>query len=351
MKIIADENIPFVKQAFASLGEVVTWPGRLICQADSHDADVLLVRSITLVNADLLKDTAIKFVASATSGINHIDEKYLQQNNIAFAHALGSNAISVAQYVMAGICYWSLQKQKPLSQLSIGIIGYGSVGIQVANLCNQFGIRSILNDPPLSDAGQKGLKDIESALACDIVSLHVPLTLKGKHATKHLINAKNITELKPGGLFLNASRGEVVHEKALLSRKLQDNDLSIILDVWQNEPNINAEMLAQTLIATPHIAGYSLDGKIRGTEMIYHACCKFFNIIPQWSIDDVDFGNNLPYEFEQTKHQDIRISVLAAYNISEDSKKLKKMLKNTGLMNGHYFDGLRKNYPVRREWN
>ena len=350
MKIIADENIPFVKQAFASIGEVFTLPGRLICQADLQDAEILLVRSITSVNADLLKDTSIKFVASATSGINHIDEKYLQQNNISFAHALGSNAISVAQYIMAGICYWSIQKQKPLSQLSIGIIGYGNVGAQVEKLCNQFGITSILNDPPLSDGGQKGLKDIKTALACDIVSLHVPFTLKGKYATKHLVNAKNITQLKAGGLFLNASRGEVVDEQALLSRKLKNPDFSIILDVWENEPNINAEILTQVLIATPHIAGYSIDGKIKGTEMIYQACCAFLNFTPEWSANNVDLGNNLAHDIKQAKHQDVRISVLDAYNILEDSILLKKMLINTALFNGKYFDGLRKNYAARREW-
>lgn len=351
MKIIADENIPFVKQSFTSLGKVKTLPGRLISHTDLIDAEILLVRSITQVNAELLNNTAIKFVASATSGINHIDTEYLKQNNIAFAHALGSNAISVAQYVVVGICYWSLQNNKPLEQLSIGIIGYGNVGTQLEILCNKLGISCILNDPPLAENGHIGLQEINTALACDIVSLHVPLTQSGKHTTKYLINADNINQLKPDGLFINAARGGVVDERALLSYKAQHPNFSIVLDTWENEPNINSKMLAQTIISTPHIAGYSFDGKIRGTDMIYQACCEFLKQTPQWSANGINLKENPPYNFKYSIHKDIREQILEAYNILNDDKPLRLTLSQSELNTGQYFDNLRKNYPIRREWS
>jgi len=350
ISILADENIPYVKQAFASLGEVETLPGRLISRADLFDKEILLVRSITKVNAELLQGTAVKFVATATSGINHIDLKYLTKNNITFAHAAGSNANSVAQYVLAGICYWSLQNNKPLKHLSIGIIGYGNVGTRLEKLCRTVGMTCIINDSPLSEMGQKGLDTIKKALACDIVSLHVPLTVNGKYSTKHLINQTNINCLKPDCLLINAARGEVLDESAVLEYKQKNKNFSIILDVWENEPTINKKMLEQCIIATPHIAGYSFDGKIRGTQMIYQACCQFLNQIPQFSEGDIKLLDNKPYDFNLSKHQDIRFSVLKAYDIFQDSRKLKKILRNTDLFNDEYFDNLRKNYPIRREW-
>lgn len=348
--ILADENIPYVEQAFATLGKVKTMPGRLVCNADLLHTDILLVRSITQVNAELLKGSAVKFVASATSGINHIDLGYLKQKNIGFSHALGSNAISVAQYVTAGICHWSQLSNKPLDQISLGIIGYGHVGKQLEKLAIQLGINCVLNDPPLSETGQSGLQDIKSAMACDVVSLHVPYSQQGKHATDHLINNDNIQSLQPNALFINTSRGGVVEEKALLAYKFKHPQFQIILDVWENEPSINLEMLSQTLLATAHIAGYSFDGKLRGTEMIYQACCQFFNITPQWSTNKFDFDGNQPYDFKFNKYQDTRTSILKAYDIIQDSNQLMNILTNHNLKKEEHFDCLRKHYSIRREW-
>ena len=350
MKIIADENIPFINQAFAHLGEVTTLAGRSIDHSSIQDADILLVRSITQVNAKLLDDTKVKFVASATSGINHVDCGYLKQNNIAFAHALGSNAISVAQYVTAGICHWSLQNHKPLEQLSIGIVGYGHVGKQLEKICQKLGINCILNDPPLTESGQNHLESLNAALACDIVSLHVPLTTGGKYPTAYLINQHNVSKLKPDGLFINAARGGIVDESALLSHQAKHPESTIILDTWENEPNINASTMAQTLIATPHIAGYSFDGKIHGTEMIYQACCGFLEIKPQWDEDMVKLDNNLPCRLSQLEQKDIRLAILAAYNITDEDKRLRVILSKPDTVKAEYFDTLRKNYPIRREW-
>ncbi len=350
MKIIADENIPFVSQVFTHLGDVTTVPGRSICHSSIKDADILLVRSITPINAGLLNNTKIRFVASATSGVNHVDREYLKQNHISFAHALGSNAVSVAQYVTAGICHWSLQNHKPLKQLSIGIIGYGNVGSQLEKICQKLGIRRVLNDPPLAKLGQSHLESLNTALACDIVSLHVPLTTHGKYPTNNLINQQNVSKLRPDGLFINAARGGVVEESALLSHQAKHPKFSIILDTWENEPNINTNLMKRTLIATPHIAGYSFDGKIKGTQMIYQACCEFLGKKPLWDKDIVNLDDNIPCRISQLEQTDIRLAILTAYNIIEEDKRLRLILSQPELVIPEYFDTLRKNYPIRREW-
>ncbi|VAW46100.1 Erythronate-4-phosphate dehydrogenase [hydrothermal vent metagenome] len=349
MKIVADENIPYVQSAFASLGEVTTLAGRNIKKADLIDCDILLVRSVTQVNQQLLAGTSIRFVASATSGINHIDLYYLKKHGIAFVHALGSNAASVAEYVMSAIAYWSLTTNKPLEQLSLGIIGCGQVGGRVKNLCHRFGIQTTLNDPPLAESDhQTTWSDLEDLLNCDVVTIHVPLTSTGKHATTNLINQQHIEQLKPGTLLINTARGEVVDEKALLARQIKHQDLSLVMDVWHNEPNINIKMLAHTLIGTPHIAGHSFDGKVRGTEMIYTACCDFFNQAKKWSATAV---LSKVHATSTSRNQDISLSILKAYDIRQDNNRLKQLLNKSELTNGTSFDDLRKTYPTRREWS
>jgi len=358
MNITADENIPHVVKAFKSLGTVTTKKGRDITSDDLQQTDILLVRSVTQVNKLLLENTPVKFVASATAGFNHVDLDYLQSQNIGFSRAPGSNAVSAAEYVIAGICKWSLlQKQSlaDLQNLSIGIIGYGNVGSRVKQLCDEFGITAVINDPPLQEQLQQQdqsditLSSLEDALACDIITLHTPLTMEGDDSTFQLINKKNIDQIKSGSLFINASRGEVVEAPPLLARMKNKNDITLILDVWENEPRINLEMLKHTLIGTPHIAGYSIDAKIRGTEMIYQAVCDFLDEKPQWSSQDVDFGDDTKFDFSQYENSDKRAAILKAYDIMADDARLRKMLSNTSLSDGGYFDSLRKNYPVRRE--
>lgn len=358
MNITADENIPYVQDAFKDLGHVYPVNGRNLSQQNLQKTDILLVRSVTKVNKRLLHNTPIKFVASATAGFNHIDLNYLASNNIGFARAPGSNAISAAEYVFSGICLWSKKEKKPLPELSIGIIGYGNVGSRVKQLCESAGLKCIINDPPLEEKLPKNQFDtlkfssIEKALECDIVTLHTPLTGKNdKHPTFRLLNKKRIDQLKAKTLFINASRGEVVEEPALLNRMNQKNDLTLILDVWENEPKISLEMLKHTLIGTPHIAGYSIDGKVRGTEMIYQATCKFLNKRPIWSAKQVDFkGGDKPH-IDISCISEPQEKVLNAYDLSTDSSDLKKILTENSLADGFYFDSLRKNYPPRREFS
>ncbi len=342
MKIVADENIPYVKEAFKTFGEVQTCVGRSLSSDQVKNADILLVRSVSKVNRQLLQGSKVKFVASATIGFDHIDLDYLKQNNIGFARAPASNAVSAAEYILAAIAWWSQYRKKDWQQLSVGIIGHGNVGSRVHQRCRAVGMQCVINDPPLQEQGVKGLSSLEEALGCDIVSLHVPMIKDGKHPTLRLLNVDNIKKMKSGSLLINAARGYTADEAVLQQRK----DIDLILDCWQDEPRINQQLLRQTLLGTAHIAGYSLDGKIRGTEMIYQACCDFFAVKPEWSAKSVKYAPISSIKAEA----DIRNVVLQAYDITADSKRLKAMPDNDTEA-ASYFDALRKNYPVRREFS
>jgi erythronate-4-phosphate dehydrogenase len=343
MKIVADINIPAVKNAFADFGEVHTYVGRNLTNKDVKDADILLVRSVTKVNADLLNNSKVKFVGTATIGTDHIDNDYLEQNNIGFASAPASNAISAAEYVISTLLVLAKNGGFDLKDKTIGIIGHGNVGSRVVKKLQAFDINCLINDPPL------GLHvDVTKA---DIISLHVPLTKNGKYPTYRLINDIFLDKIRPDTIFINTSRGEAVDEQALLNAQ-QNKNLTLALDVWQNEPNISEKSLKKTIIATPHIAGYSLDGKLRGTEMLYKAACKYFNQELKWDVQTCLPKNTLESMFFSSSADDmttIRKAVLACYDVRDDDVNLRLMLKAEN--RGNYFDLLRKNYPVRREFS
>lgn len=346
LTITLDENIPYAAEAFSTLGQIRLLAGRAMCNADLQETDILVVRSVTKVNAQLLAGTPVRFVATATAGFDHIDLDYLREQGIGFARAPGCNAVSAAEYVLAALCHWSLIQEKPLQGRSIGIIGHGNVGSRVRQLCENMGMYCVVNDPPLQEQGHTGLYPIEAALACNVVTLHVPFTRNGQHPTFRLLNAARITALRPGTLLLNTARGGVVEENALLARLQARSDLDVILDTWENEPAINLELLRHTLLGTPHIAGYSLDGKVRGTEMVYRACCQFLQVEPQWS-SPLAFQQPLP----MTAGYDHRRDILHAYDIREDDRRMVALLRDNAAEYGKYFDRLRKTYPVRREFS
>jgi erythronate-4-phosphate dehydrogenase len=335
--ITLDENIPYAEQAFSTLGQTRLLAGRSLCNADLQDTDILVVRSITKVNAQLLTGTPVCFVATATAGFDHIDLDYLCEQGIGFARAPGCNAVSAAEYVLAALSHWSLLRNKPLQECSIGIIGHGNVGSRVRQLCESKGMRCITHDPPLQELGHTGLHSLEAVLACDIVTLHVPFTRTGKHPTFRLLDAARLAALRPGSLLLNTARGGVVEESALLARLQTRTDLDVVLDTWENEPTINLTLLQHTLLGTPHIAGYSLDGKVRGTAMVYRDCCEFLQTPPRW---ESPLAPAEPLS-----------SVLEAYDIREDDRRLKALLHDKTLDSASYFDQLRKTYPVRREFS
>jgi len=286
MKIIADENIPFVEDCFSSIGKVEAVPGREITPCVVADADVLLVRSITPVGADLLAGSKVRFVATATIGFDHIDVDFLRRNNIGFASAPGSNANSAAEYVIAGLLEMGRKYEIDLEEKSIGIIGVGNVGSRVAKKCASLGMQIYLNDPPLQrQTGEGKYLPLDELFDCDFITLHTPLTFEGVDKTYHLADEKFFKSLKERCVFVNASRGGVVDSRALKTAIRAGRLRAAVLDVWENEPDIDVELLEMVDIGTPHIAGYSLDGKVVGMIMIYKAVCKYFGFSTKFDIE------------------------------------------------------------------
>jgi erythronate-4-phosphate dehydrogenase len=351
MKIVADENIPFVREMFSDFGDVITCPGRSITREIIEDATVLLVRSVTHVTQALLEGTSVRFVATATIGIDHIETEYLKSNNIGFAYAPGSNAESVAEYVLSALMMLSSQLKRPLSSMKLGVIGAGNVGSRVFHHAEILGMDCLLNDPPKKRliGSDIYLPRDEVLMNSDIVTIHVPLTLEGEDATIAMVNDEFLSKMKKGAVLINTSRGNIIDEKAL---KAQRSSLGgCILDVWQNEPSIDTETLEISSIGTPHIAGYSFDGKIRGAMQIYHSACAYFFKRPVW---------NLPDEIhsESAGTIDVRVSsdpfteaVAKAYPImNEDMRKFGFLTKSDDERPA-FFDSLRKNYRRRYEFS
>jgi len=355
MKIIADANIPFVAECFSSIGEVKVAGGREITPGIVGDADVLLVRSITPVGADLLTGSKVRFVATATIGFDHIDVDFLRRNNIGFASAPGSNANSAAEYVIAGLLEMGRKYDIGLEEKSIGIIGVGNVGSRVANKCAALGMQIYLNDPPLQrDTGEGKYLLLKELFDCDFITLHTPLTFEGVDKTYHLADEKFFKSLKERCVFVNASRGGVVDSEALKTAIRSGRLRAVLLDVWENEPNIDMELLETVDIGTPHIAGYSLDGKIAGMIMIYKAVCEYFGLEAEFEIEDFlpePAVRQLRIETSTNNEQDaLADAVQKIYNIREDDARLRRVCDKPVEKRGEFFDSLRKNYPVRREF-
>lgn len=351
LKILIDENIAQGKEAFQEFGDVLTINGRNITNKILTDFDVLIVRSITKVSEELLQGTKIKFVGTATIGIDHIDKEYLEKNRIAFSDAKGCNADSVTEYVFAAIyCILNLFNLKS-TNLRLGVVGVGNIGSRVAKIANKLGFEVLKNDPPLElSTGSEEFVPLNEILNCDLVTLHVPLTLRGEHKTFHLFNNENLPKLKNNTMFINTSRGEVVDNTALLNT-IKKKNLLTVLDVWEKEPKISHELLKEVVLSTPHIAGYSFEGKVEGTKLIYDSLCRSLKINPTWrpnypSVinEEIRLENNI----DSISH--IYTAIKKVYDIESDSGNLKSALKLEIDDLGKYFDTLRKNYPLRREF-
>jgi len=283
MKIYFDENMPFAQEFFTEFGDLVPFSGRELNAEQVADADVLLVRSITKVNQALLKDNnRLKFVGTATIGVDHIDQNYLNERNINFSSAPGCNAISVAEYVISSLVVLAERYLIDLFSLTVGIVGAGNTGTRLSEKLTALGIKHVLCDPLLAEQSHddREFVSLETALACDVISLHVPKTMTGDYATFHLLNEMRLSQLSENQILINACRGEVIDNQALLKLKQQGHGVKLVLDVWENEPNILHELIPFCEITTAHIAGYSLEGKARGTEMLYQALCQQLEISP-----------------------------------------------------------------------
>jgi erythronate-4-phosphate dehydrogenase len=354
MKIVADANIPFVKECFSSAGQVETIAGREMSAEIVAEADALLVRSVTNVNERLLAGGKVKFVGTATIGFEHIDVDYLKKNNIGFASAPGSNANSVAEYVVAALLEIGQKYDFDLDGKSIGIIGVGNVGSRVEKKCRALGIIPVLNDPPLKrQTGGEKYRPLKELFDCDFITLHTPLTNEGQDRTFHLVDEIFFNSLKDSVVFINTSRGGVVSTNAL-KRAIKNKKIrATVLDVWENEPDIDTELLDMVDIGTPHIAGYSYDGKIAGMIMIYEALCKHFGLEQQHKIDDflpIPAKPEINLNVREYSPQQIITAAGKIYDITEDDKNLRKILNLPLGKRCATFDRLRKEYHVRREF-
>ena len=355
MKIIADENIPFVKECFVSIGDVETLSGRKITPGTIADADILLVRSITPVNEKLLAGSKVKFVATATIGFEHVDVDYLKNGGIGFASAPGSNANSVADYLVAALLSVAQKHKITLEGKSIGVVGVGNVGGKVAKKCAALGMIVKLNDPPLfRQTGDSKYQPLNELFDCDFITLHTPLAREGQDKTYHLAGEKFFASLKTGCVFINTCRG-AVHDTAALKAAIQNKKLgAVILDVWETEPNIDCELLRLVDISTPHIAGYSLDGKIAGMIMIYNVACKHFSLKPKHKIEDFlppPMVPQITIDKISPDHQTLLHEIVRqVYVINRDDFNTREIAMVEQEKRGKFFDDLRKNYPVRREF-
>ncbi|MDQ7017130.1 MAG: 4-phosphoerythronate dehydrogenase PdxB [Gammaproteobacteria bacterium] len=354
MNIIADENIPFAQQAFSTLGEVTLLPGRNLSAADVADAELLLVRSVSRVTPSLLRGSKIRFVATATIGFDHIDLDYLQQHNIGFARAPGSNAISAAEYILSSLLVLAERQRFQLRDKTVAIIGCGNVGSRVLKRLQALGVTCLVNDPPRQQQEPNGdFVSLKDALTADIITLHTPLSKEGDFPTHHLLNAERLAHIPSGTILINAARGAVVDNNALLKRMQQQNDLHLIWDCWEGEPQINTELLDYVQIGTPHIAGYSLDGKVRGTEMIYQAACQFLGVAPSWSAEDAlpaPIVNGFTLTPSGDWQADLSATVLSAYDVRRDDANMRLIKAQSHDQQRLFFDQLRKQYPERREF-
>jgi erythronate-4-phosphate dehydrogenase len=354
MKIIADENIPAVAEAFGTLGEVTLLPGRSLRAQDVRAADVLLVRSVTRVGQELLEGSSVRFVGSATIGFDHVDRDYLQSQGIGFATAPGSNATSAAEYVVSALLALGEREGFRLAGRTVGIVGCGNVGSRVRDRLVALGCDCLINDPPLHErGGQDTFVGLDDILQADIISLHVPLERSGRHSTWHLFDEAVLRRMKPGAVLINTSRGAVVDNAALDALLVQRRDIGVVLDVWEGEPAINTALLENVALGTAHIAGYSLDGKLRGTEMIYRAACDHFGYTPRWNAADVlpaAESLDLRGGTGADAIERLREAVFRVYDVRADDARLRGLLMLTPEEQPAAFDRLRKDYPQRREF-
>ncbi len=348
IKIIADENIPFLKGVLEPFSDISYMPGRQITNQEVKDADALLIRTRTLCNEELLGNSRVRFIGTATIGYDHIDKDYCDKAGIKWVSAPGCNSYSVQQYIAAALLRIASENGFSLKDKTIGIVGVGNVGKKVEKLAGIMGMRIILNDPPRARK-EKNIRfsGLETLLnESDIVTLHVPLYLSGRDKTFHLIDSDALRMMKEGSWLINTSRGEVADTEALKHAITNERIGGTVLDVWENEPELDIPLMHMAFLATPHIAGYSTDGKANGTVTIVRELSSFFGFpLNDWSPEQIP-----PPRFPEISidcngkgsEEIIRRSVFHTYNIIEDDVKLR--------FDPSLFEKIRGNYPLRREF-
>ena len=348
MKIIIDDKIPYIRGAFEDVAEVIYLPGSKTTAEIAKNADAIVTRTRTICNEKLLAGSSVKFIATATIGYDHIDTDYCDAAGIKWTNAPGCNSKSVEQYIASALMVLAETKKLKLKDLCIGIVGVGNVGSKVAKICEIFGMKVLLNDPPRERAeGPDKFVSLETIKnEADIISLHVPLNIKGEDATFHMGNESFFSALKKKPVLINSCRGEVIKtdavKKALKTKQLS----SFVCDCWENEPDLDLELLEMTEIATPHIAGYSKDGKAKGTSMSVQAISDFFGLgLNNWQPSGVELPTNpiIEIDGEGMNEQEVfSKAILHTYDIRHDDKLLR--------LSPEHFEQQRGDYPTRREF-
>lgn len=335
MKVIVDNKIPYIKGLIETLAdEVIYLPGKDFTPEVVKEADALIIRTRTLCNRQLLEGSKVQFIGTATIGFDHIDTKYCQEAGITWSNCPGCNAGAVEQYVHAALLLLQQEKGLQLKGACLGIVGVGHVGERIRRMAERIGMKVLLNDPPRADAGEQGFTSLDTlAEQCDILTFHTPLIREGKYQTFHLADRTFFQKLQRRPYLLNTSRGEVVETEALLEALDTGTVTEAVIDVWENEPHISQELLNKVFIGTPHIAGYSADGKANATRMVLKAFCHFFH-------KPSNFHIVLPTSSKAfSENENLRI--LQLYNPLKDYETLRT--------NPEHFEQLRGDYPLRRE--
>lgn len=338
MKVIVDNKIPFIKEAIEKIAdEVVYAPGKDFTPSLVKDADALIIRTRTHCNQGLLEGSKVKFIATATIGFDHIDTEYCREAGITWTNAPGCNSASVTQYLHSSLILLQESKGINLSEATIGIIGVGNVGSKVAKVAQELGMRVLLNDLPREDKeGKQNFSSLQTlAKECNVLTFHVPLYKEGKYRTHHLADTAFFQSLKQKPVIINTSRGEVIETDALLNALETELISDAIIDVWENEPAINLTLLKKVFLGTPHIAGYSADGKANATRMSLDALCRYFNIQADYQI--IPPAPSQP----QITAKTLSDAYLQIYDPRQDSNALKT--------HPELFEKLRGDYPLRRE--
>ncbi|WP_226475130.1 4-phosphoerythronate dehydrogenase PdxB [Pseudomonas sp. MWU16-30323] len=353
MLIVADENIPLLDAFFEGFGEIRRVPGRSIDRATIEQADVLLVRSVTNVNRALLEGTPVRFVGTCTIGTDHLDLDYFQRAGIQWSSAPGCNARGVVDYVLGSLLTLAEIEGADLAQRTYGVVGAGEVGGRLVKVLKALGWKVLVCDPPrqIAEGGDYvGLQQIVEQ--CDVISLHTPLNKSGNGSTWHLFDRERLNQLKPGAWLINASRGPVVDNAALKEVLLEREDLQAVLDVWEGEPQVDVDLADLCVLATPHIAGYSLDGRQRGTAQIYQALCRYFgqeatiqlnDLLPEPWLAEVTLNANTDPAWA------LAALCRGVYDPRRDDADFRRSLVGTVDKQRKAFDQLRKHYAPRRE--
>jgi erythronate-4-phosphate dehydrogenase len=354
VNIVADSAIPQIEEALADCGELELLPGREISRRHLADCQCLIVRTLTRVGRELLEGSPVEFVGSATIGTDHVDLEYLRTAGIGFSNAAGCNAEAVSEYVVSGLFALAERRGFDALRRRAGIVGFGNVGRRLKHKFDSLGIDTLLCDPPLAEAGDisESFETLETLLAeCDLLSLHTPLTRQGEHATFHLLDGRRLQALAPGSLLVNTARGEVVDNRALLDLLGRREDLVTFIDTWEDEPRVLRELLRQVDLATPHIAGYSVEGRLRGTQAVLDAAAAHFGWTPRWHMSRLLPPPTLLQPSATANPRDFWRQLFAQHlDIWRDDKAFRANAELADDERGKHFDSLRRVYADRLEY-